>query len=357
MIVGANGIGKSSVLEGIDLLLAAPALNVDPQQHLETLFAERFAPKELVSRPGDTTFRLEARVDTDALGFSARLRTDTPRPDFLFHLTRGGTTRELLPSENAAPAALLEFFVRSTSKSLQPAVLLALDTATLASPDHIEGDQPTIAADGNGLASTLTALIAARDPTFARIEEDLTRVIPSARRIRTQPKQIARFENIPVQVDGESTFVRSRRSVPGNRLEVEWEGVGWIPAHQLSQGTLLVLGLIAVLRTRRPRLLLLDDLDRGLHPIAQRQLVALLRHLQAENSDLQIVCTAHSPFVLDELRPEEVWIAGAAAPGATLIRRLDRHPNWQKRAGYLHPGEFWSAVGEGWVGNPGAATA
>ncbi len=40
-----------------------------------------------------------------------------------------------------------------------------------------------------------------------------------------------------------------------------------VPATNLSEGTLLVLGLLAVLHSpSRPKVILLDDIEKGLHP-------------------------------------------------------------------------------------------
>jgi predicted ATPase len=130
---------------------------------------------------------------------------------------------------------------------------------------------------------------------------------------------------------------------------VDWGTVGWIPAEQLSEGTLLAIGLTTILRFRPPRLVLLDDLDKALHPVAQRDLVQMIRRLADRARNVQIVATAHSPFVLDALKPEVVLVVGSDSPGSSRVCRLDKHPAWEKKGQYLAAGEFWSAIGEGWV--------
>ena len=136
----------------------------------------------------------------------------------------------------------------------------------------------------------------------------------------------------------------------GARFEVEWQDIGWVPASQLSEGTLLALGLVTLLRHDPPDILLLDDIDKALHPMAQKEVIKLLRRILEQNPRLQIIATAHSPFVLDELSADEVFVAGSDGPGATQIRRLDEHPAWETNKEYLSPGEFWTSVGEDWVG-------
>ncbi|MCB9703306.1 MAG: ATP-binding protein [Myxococcales bacterium] len=77
-----------------------------------------------------------------------------------------------------------------------------------------------------------------------------------------------------------------------------------VPADLLSEGTVLALGLLTKLREpRRPRLVLLDDIERGLHIGAQVELVKVLKALLERESDLQIICSTHSPTSLISSSP------------------------------------------------------
>jgi predicted ATPase len=125
-----------------------------------------------------------------------------------------------------------------------------------------------------------------------------------------------------------------------------------VSATAASEGTLLVLGLLTVLHSRATtRLILLDDLDRGLHPIAQKNLIATLRRLLAVNPEMQLVATSHSPYLLDNLQPEEVRITALDGNGQARCARLVDHPEFEKWREQMLPGEFWSVYGERWI-NP-----
>ncbi len=135
-------------------------------------------------------------------------------------------------------------------------------------------------------------------------------------------------------------------------LILDYEGAPDIPAHLASDGTILVLGLLAgLLGPSQPNLILVDDLELGLHPKAQRKLIPLLRTILSENQDLQIIATTHSPYVVDELEPKEVRITWAGEDGVTQCARLDSHPEFERWKDEMWPGEFWSLVGEQWVAN------
>lgn len=96
-------------------------------------------------------------------------------------------------------------------------------------------------------------------------------------------------------------------------------------------------------------LIMLDGLERSLHPKAQRDLVNILRKILEQRENLQIVFTTHSPYVVDELSPEEVYLLNTDDEGIAHARRLSEHPDSERALEVLTTGEFWSAEGEDWV--------
>ena len=68
----------------------------------------------------------------------------------------------------------------------------------------------------------------------------------------------------------------------------------------------------------------LDDIDHGLHPKAQWDLLKQLRRLLAQYPDLQIVATSHSPDLVDELDPSEVVVMALRADGTSAAI----NPRW-----------------------------
>ncbi len=112
-----------------------------------------------------------------------------------------------------------------------------------------------------------------------------------------------------------------------------------------------MLGLLKILMGGdRPDLILLDDIDRGLHPKAQREVVGLLRLVLEQNPGLQIVATTHSPYLVDNLRPEEVRLTTLGDDGTVSIAGLIDHPDFDRWKDEMAPGEMWSLFGEKWVG-------
>jgi predicted ATPase len=182
-----------------------------------------------------------------------------------------------------------------------------------------------MAPDGTGLHSALASM-ALNDPdSWQNLQADLRRIIFTIRRLRftkTTPPALL-FDTV---------------------------GAEDLAANQVSEGTLLVLGVLAALHASgRPNLVLLDDIDRGLHPKAQREFVELLRGLLEKNPNLQIVATTHSPYLLDRMEPNEVRMTILRDDGATVCAPLTSHPKFPKWKDEMTPGEMWSLFGEKWL--------
>ena len=116
-----------------------------------------------------------------------------------------------------------------------------------------------------------------------------------------------------------------------------------------------MLGLLTVLLgPNRPQVLLLDDIEHGLHPLAQKQIVGVIEQLLREHPDLQVLATAHSPYLLNYLKPEQVRIMVASADGYARCRLLTDHPKFATWKEEMAPGEMWSLFGEKWLADTGA---
>lgn len=84
-------------------------------------------------------------------------------------------------------------------------------------------------------------------------------------------------------------------------VEVVERGDQHISARSLSDGTLRFLGLIVAILSAEPgSILLLEEIENGLHPSRVHMLVELLEEVTAVR-DIQIIATTHSPLVLKSL--------------------------------------------------------
>lgn len=108
----------------------------------------------------------------------------------------------------------------------------------------------------------------------------------------------------------------------------------------------------------RPNLVLIDDIDQSLHPQAQARLMELLRSLaRLRPQGLRILATSHSPYLIDALAQDEVWVVALREDGVAAAGCLADHPDSEHFRNVLGTGEFLSSVGEDWVLQQGAVDA
>jgi predicted ATPase len=208
----------------------------------------------------------------------------------------------------------------------------------------------SVATDGSNLAAVLTDLAVTWPDRFHAIQAGLRAVVPSVERVRLVRAPVRRTEWETITVDRERLSRPVTREYAGYELVFDMRGAPNIPARLASEGTLLVLGLLTVMHASEPpSLVLIDDLDRALHPRAQTDLLKQLRALLEARPELQIVATSHSPYLLDDLRFEEIRLTTLDEDGAAWCAPLTEHPDYPRWKDYMRPGEFWSMVAEEWV--------
>jgi predicted ATPase len=139
----------------------------------------------------------------------------------------------------------------------------------------------------------------------------------------------------------EWVMTEARKAFPGLIASMEFEsgfplifppGVSdpdvALPPERAADGLLTgLLHLTAVAGARRGCVLAFDELENQLHPHAIRSLMAAMRQ-RAEEVDLTILITTHSPVVMNEFRDdlEQVFVLDRTTPSSTFpVRVTDLH--------------------------------
>lgn len=331
VLVGPNGAGKSTVLYGCSYASQVT------RGKLRALFSaardvrrlrsfEANGPLELAISAGDKIeLRLKAEVSEDDTQFTVALKN--------------GEKSEAWTSPGERPSPPLA--QRPELASFWPSVLLRFRAEALASPSNVVEGVPRLSFDGSGLPTLLAYLANSEPARLHAIVDSVRRVVPDVEDTR---QRLRRWEPNPGQAQGEYDGPSYQYL-----LEVRMRGDGWVPADLLSEGTLFAFGMHAVLNQRnRPRMVILDDIDRGLHPKAQRVLIQQLTEIADSCAGVCLIVSTHSPYILDEVPAESVRVV-RAFDGATQLRALVDHPEWQEWKSSMTSGEFWTYVGEDWM--------
>ncbi len=283
VIVGPNASGKSSILQAIELFVNPSAIQGETRDLL----------RSWNSSEGPT---ITAVID--------------------------GAERKLDISKAVSVA------VHSTENLGWNAVLLDLEPRKLAAPSVRKSVSLSLPSDGEGLSSLLVALKVEKPDRFDQIVKRLRSVLPNVENVRLRPVPLG--------------------SEVGYEIIFDMLGARDVPAEAASHGTLLTLGVLAALSVHEgPQVVLIDDLERGLHPKAMSSFLQQLRGLQ--DSQLQIVATSHSPYLIDCVEAGEVLLTAVDEKGDAIVRPLIDHPEYERWKGHMLAGEFWSSVGEDWI--------
>ena len=176
-----------------------------------------------------------------------------------------------------------------------------------------------LAPDASNIAGVLAAL---SDERLKEIETALTRFIkplPEKDIKRVWVEKVGRFFS--------DAMLYCEESLPGNRnIEVDARG--------MSDGTLRFLAIVtALLLGKENSLLIIEEIDNGLHPSRAKSLVEMLKELSAKRK-IDIICTTHNPALINALGntmlPFISYIKRDEVTGDSKIQLLEELDNLHK---------------------------
>jgi predicted ATPase len=343
-LVGQNSSGKTSVLQALhylSLLANSSFANIFQHERAPEFITTIRQNNMSVTASGFWGYNL--RIDWEA-SYSWTQSVNSPWfPIASWKVDREAGNMQGWPSSLSDAKYPLP-------KSLRHSVHLKLVATNLAKAAYSDAITPLVKFDGSGLAPTLDYLRDEAPDEFQSLQERLKRIVPGVREVGVKRAKVMVSRQRLIEIDGKSISYEESQEMAGQEVVLDMNTGKRIPAHAISEGTMLALGLLTVLMDpNQPNLVLLDDVEQGLHPQAQRDLIAVFKEILQENRNLQIIFSTHSPYIVDELTHSQVHVLSNTNSGLTLAKRLDEHPDveWAKQT--LTTGEFWDAEGEDWV--------
>lgn len=293
--IGPNDSGKSTILRAVRAVVDVGVLRQDaaaPARVKESLRAEGWIECQV----GETSFRL----------MKHSLRDDWQR--------RWPGSRNDNESLQAVRAA-----VRGGT------ALIRLDPDALRDPSLLipEGQELGFFSDrGAGLAGLFDALMNRSDRPVDAITARVRERFPTVKHIGLR-----------------------NASTTHKELQLELVDGTKVPASMASEGLLYYLAFATLPYLHGGAgILLIEEPENGLHPARIRDVVATLREI---SKTTQVLIATHSPILVNELQPHEIFVTTRDAQTGTRVTRLDRTPNFADRSRVYNPGELWVAYADG----------
>jgi predicted ATPase len=137
---------------------------------------------------------------------------------------------------------------------------------------------------GEELSAFLNTLKTLNPRQFEAVEKAMHSLIPSVTGIRTEVNKV-----------GEVELSLLEGNIP-------------MPARVISEGTLRVLGLLAMSGAKEPPALIgFEEPENGVHPRRIRDIAKILTS-RAESGDTQLIITTHSPILPDHLPDRDLFV-------------------------------------------------
>jgi hypothetical protein len=333
VLVGANAVGKTAVLEGIDAL--GGILN-------ET----RVAPK----RAAEQALRMGAEKAVIGATFSGIPKIEALKFELL-HAAQISPTSSIVispPIDGRNQLAFEDFAGRRTllasARTATKSFLLEASPKRIVAPSKVSRLSPE--SDGFGTASALAAFKIDDDVRFDRIVERVRRIVPTVEALSLRPTPANEF--VARQYREHGTFVEEYQTAEGYALWVKFIDGAILPAEAVSEGTLLAIATLTMIESSGASVLLIDDIDRALHMQAQSEFVRVLREIQKAQPTMQIIATTHSPLIVQHFDDDEVVVMARHPDARITAKKLSEHPD-RKRYASLTAAELWVAEQEEWV--------
>lgn len=159
--------------------------------------------------------------------------------------------------------------------------------------------------------------IAAEARQLTEDGSSLTNVFATlSRKVQEQvSRQLAELVPVLADVDVRPSQAGQQRLVFQDR----WNAQVWYEPNEVSDGTLLTLGLLVTQHQTGPvEVVAIKEPEHGLHPYLMREVVSVLR--KVASSGVQIVIATQSAELLEFLEPEEVrFLTRDAEDGAVVV--------------------------------------
>ena len=188
----------------------------------------------------------------------------------------------------------------------------------------------TLNTDGSNVAGVIAAFSEDDSKDFANLLTSYVGKLPEKDIKEIWAERVGRFK------DTAMLYCREDWGEDDDTMEID--------ARSMSDGTLRFIAIIVALLTRTPdSLIVIEEIDNGLHPSRAGELVNALTEI-ATSRNFDVLCTTHNPVLIDALGGTLLdsvsCVTREGVHGSATIFRLTERPDFLRQLARYTPGDM-----------------
>jgi len=338
VLIGPNNSGKTNVLKALELFVKETSFSNSQIEYFNTISFNRKGEK-LLSKLSWKNVKASNQLSYYHRIFAVSkvingVFTDLkPTPEFVKTDSIENEESITIDTNSLEVQNNFEFFI-SLKQSLLG--IYKPDSSKMVGYHDIGGTISSLNFDASNIVSFLELLRDEYRDEFYKLERDLKACLPE-------------FSYISFRKSNEKGSVKKELGLYNSLNQDNF----W--SDELSEGVLYFLALLCIIhQPNPPKLLLLEEPERGIHPRRIKEIIGFIKQLAYEK-EIQVIMTTHSPLVLDEFAetPESVFIFDKDEEGATSIKNLQKDviepENAERAKKGMEAVNYTDALGENWT--------
>jgi len=290
ILIGTNASGKSNVLDAFAFLRAV----AEGKNLLDAIQTVR-GGEDWIIRRGENDFCLSVDIADNDKEYAVDLRVkrneDASFDYGLCEIHRKDAEENAVPGKFVDSVRNITWNVYGVPASLDflPMIYAHLRNVFILDPvpakmrDYCKVSKE-LKPDGSNVAGVLCALPQEEKDKVEASLSSYVRPLPE--------RDINKVMAVPVGLNKSDAMLYCYE---------DWNPEQPVDARGMSDGTLRFTAVVVALLTAKPHsLLLIEEVDNGLHPSRAKELVDMLKQLSRQR-EVDVLCTTHNPVLLDEL--------------------------------------------------------
>lgn len=290
ILIGTNASGKSNVLDAFAFLRAV----AEGKSLLDAIQTVR-GGEDWIIRRGENEFCLSVELEDNGTEYTVDLRVkrkgDASFEYGLCEIHRKDAEENVVPGKFVDSVRNITWNVYGVQASLDflPMIYAHLRNVFILDPlpakmrDYCKVSKE-LRPDGSNVAGVLCALPSEEKDKVEASLSNYVRPLPE--------RDINKVIAVPVGLNKSDAMLYCYE---------DWNPKQPVDARGMSDGTLRFTAIVVALLTAKPHsLLLIEEVDNGLHPSRAKELVDMLKQLSRQRQ-VDVLCTTHNPVLLDEL--------------------------------------------------------